>query len=75
MAGVVAGEPRRWPGEPKLRSRALVARSPQRVSLHDRDGDGRRRNRRTWTNVGRALATAEHVLAEGGAVAICSNLE
>jgi hypothetical protein len=29
----------------------------------------------TWNNVGRALATAERLAAEGGAVAICSNLD
>jgi hypothetical protein len=28
----------------------------------------------SWTNVGRALATAEYLVADGGAVAICSNL-
>jgi len=28
----------------------------------------------TWESVGRALATAENLVAEGGAVAICSNL-
>lgn len=27
-----------------------------------------------WTSIGRALATAEHLVADGGAVAICSNL-
>jgi hypothetical protein len=32
------------------------------------------REAQNWTTVGRALATAEHLVADGGAVAICSNL-
>jgi nickel-dependent lactate racemase len=51
---------------------ALV--SPQRVSLVIATVTGGA-EAQTWNNVGRALATAEHLVAEGGAVAICSNLD
>ncbi len=75
VESVLAGEPqavaRRC--EALCRQRWLLS-SPQRVSLLVATVTGGAATQ-TWANVGGALATAEHVLAEGGAVAICSNLE
>lgn len=48
--------------------------SPQRVSLVIAVVSGGARAQR-WENVGRALAMAERVVAEDGAIAICSNLD
>jgi hypothetical protein len=48
-------------------------RSPQQVSLVIANISGGP-EAQNWQNIGRALATAEPLLAEGGAIAICSNL-
>jgi nickel-dependent lactate racemase len=48
--------------------------SPQRASLVIATVTGDAETQ-TWNNVGRALAMAERLVAEGGAVAICSNLD
>jgi nickel-dependent lactate racemase len=47
---------------------------PQRVSLLVATITGGAGSQ-TWANVARALETAEHVVEEGGAVAICTNLD
>jgi hypothetical protein len=49
-------------------------KTPQRVSLLVATITGGAASQ-TWANVGRALETAEHVLEEGGAIAICTNLD
>ncbi len=74
VAHVLAGEPqvvaRR--SEELCRQRWLL-HSPQRVNLLVATITGGAPSQ-TWANVGRALAAADVVLTEGGAVAICSNL-
>jgi nickel-dependent lactate racemase len=75
VAHVLAGEPHAV----ARRSRELcrqqwLLHGPQRVSLLIATITGGVLSQ-TWANVGRALATAEHVLEEGGAVAICTNLD
>lgn len=47
---------------------------PRRASLVVAAIHGRAA-RQTWQNVGRALAAAAHVVAEGGAIALCTELE
>jgi hypothetical protein len=72
---VIAGEPHAVAKRAKQLYRNQWAfRSPQRVSLviATVTGDAQAQ---TWKNVGRALATAERLVTEDGAVAICSNLE
>jgi len=74
IARVLAGEP----GAVGRRSDELSRErwsfeSPQQVSLLIATITGGP-EAQNWTSVGRALATAEHLVAEGGAVAICSNL-
>jgi nickel-dependent lactate racemase len=75
VAHVVAGEPqvvaRR---SEELCHEQWLLRSPQRVGLVVATVTGGTQSQ-TWANVGRALAAAEGVLTEEGAIAICSNLE
>jgi nickel-dependent lactate racemase len=49
-------------------------RSPRRASLVIATVTGTAQSQ-NWNNVARALSAAERLVAEGGAVAICSNLE
>jgi hypothetical protein len=71
---ILAGEPQAVARESEaiLRNRWAL-RSPQQVSLMIATITGGPESQ-NWENVGRALATAEKLVAEGGAVAICSNL-
>jgi nickel-dependent lactate racemase len=75
VARVVAGEPqavaRRC--EDLCRQRWSL-HSPQQVDLAIATITGGAPSQ-TWANVGRALASAEHVLTDDGAIAICSNLD
>jgi hypothetical protein len=75
VAHVVAGEPRSVARRAKQLCREEWAfHSPQRASLiiATLSGGAPAQN---WMNVGRALVAAERVVAEDGAVAICSNLD
>jgi hypothetical protein len=71
----VAGEPHAVAlrCEQLCRERWLL-HSPHQVSLVIATITGGSQAQR-WDNVGRALATAENLLVDGGAVAICSNLD
>ena len=74
-AHVVAGEPHAVANEVhRLVQEQWTARSPQRASLiiATITGGVAAQN---WQNVGRALAAAEQLVADDGAIAICSNLE
>ncbi len=75
IAHVVAGEPNAVAqrADQLCRARWLL-NIPQQVSLVIATITGGAQAQR-WENVGRALATAEHLVVDGGAVAICSNLE
>ncbi len=74
-ANIVAGEPKAVARRMKELCRVQwLLRSPQRVSLLIATVTGGSRAQ-TWANVGRALASAERLLIDGGAVAICSNLD
>ena len=75
VAHVLAGEPRAVArqGRRLCRERWLL-HSPQHVSLLVATVTGGSAAQ-TWENIGRALAMAERVVGEDGAVAICSNLE
>ena len=75
VAQVVAGDP----NAVTLRSTELCRgqwafRSPQRASLVIANLGGGAAAQ-TWANVGRALAAAERLVADDGAVAICTNLD
>jgi nickel-dependent lactate racemase len=75
VAQVVAGEPHAVAERCAELCRELWSlHSPRQVSLvvATISGGAAAQN---WQNVGRALAAAEQLLGEGGAVAICSNLE
>jgi nickel-dependent lactate racemase len=75
VAHVIAGEPQAVSQRcDELCQEEWLLRSPRRVSLVVATiaGDA---IAQSWANVGRALAATESVLEEGGAVAICSNLE
>jgi nickel-dependent lactate racemase len=75
VAYIVAGEPQAVAERcDELCQQEWLLRSPQRVSLvvATITGDA---IAQSWVNVGRALAATGGVLDEGGAVAICSNLE
>jgi nickel-dependent lactate racemase len=75
VAYVVAGEPQAVAVRcEQLYEEQWSLRSPREVSLviANISGGAEAQN---WQNVGRALATAENVLSEGGAVAICTNLD
>lgn len=75
VAHVVAGEPNAVAQRCEELARGeWLLESPQRVSLLIATVTGGP-EAQTWMNIGRALATAEHLVQEGGAVAICSNLE
>jgi nickel-dependent lactate racemase len=75
VAQVLAGEPQAVArrSEELCRQRWSL-HSPQRVSLMIATVTGGARAQ-TWENVGHALATAEELVDDGGAIAICSNLE
>jgi nickel-dependent lactate racemase len=75
VAQVVAGEAQAV----ALRSQELCRRrwllhSPQQVGLVIATITGGAPSQ-TWYNVGRALAAAEQLLGDGGAIALCTNLE
>ncbi len=75
VAHIVAGEPRAVANKAQgLVHQQWAARSPQRASLiiATITGGPAAQN---WQNVGRALAAAEQLVADDGAIAICSNLE
>jgi nickel-dependent lactate racemase len=75
VAHVVAGEPHAVANEAaRLVQEQWTARSPQRASLiiATITGGAAAQN---WQNVGHALAAAEQLVDDGGAIAICSNLE
>jgi nickel-dependent lactate racemase len=73
-AHVIAGEPNAVARESqRLSEQQWTMESPQQVSLLIATLTGGPESQ-TWANVGRALAAAEQLVAEGGAVAICSNL-
>jgi hypothetical protein len=72
---VIAGEPQAvMERAAQLCREQWALLSPQRVSLVIATVTGGP-EAQTWNNVGRALAVTERLVAEGGAVAICSNLE
>jgi nickel-dependent lactate racemase len=74
VAHVLAGEPTAVAEESQELARERWSlESPQQVSLMIAmiSGGPEAQN---WTNVGRALAMAEQLVVDGGAVAICSNL-
>lgn len=75
VAQVVAGDPTAV----TLRSNEICRdrwafRAPQRANLVIANVGGGS-SAQTWTNVGRALAAAERLVGEDGAIAICTNLE
>ncbi len=75
VAHVVAGEPQAVARRREQLYRELwLLRSPRHASLviANISGGAEAQN---WRNVGRALATVEPLLGEGGAVVICSNLQ
>lgn len=75
VADVVAGEPRAVARRcDQLYAEQWSLVSPRQVSLVIANISGGA-EAQTWQNVGRALTAAENLLAEGGAIAICSNLE
>jgi nickel-dependent lactate racemase len=74
VAHVLAGEPTAVAEESQELARERWSfESPKQVSLMIATISGGP-EAQTWTNVGRALAMADQLVAEGGAVAICSNL-
>ncbi len=74
VSKILAGEPTAvGEGSQKLVSDRWLRESPQQVDLMIATIDGGPESQ-TWANVGRALAMAEHLVVDGGAVAICSNL-
>jgi hypothetical protein len=75
VANVIAGEPHAVSAKAQeLYREQWSFRSSQRASLVIATVTGGAATQ-TWKNVGRALATAEQLVAEGGAVAICTNLD
>jgi nickel-dependent lactate racemase len=75
VAHVLAGEPHAVARScDELCCQQWLYKTPQRVSLLVATITGGAASQ-TWANVGRALETAEHVLEEGGAIAICTNLD
>jgi hypothetical protein len=75
VANVIAGEPHPVFAKAQELCRELWSfRSSRRASLVIATVTGGAATQ-TWTNIGRSLATAERLVAEGGAVAICSNLD
>jgi nickel-dependent lactate racemase len=74
VARILAGEPQTVARESERVSRERWAlQSPQQVDLMIATITGGP-EAQSWESVGRALATSETLLADGGAVAICSNL-
>jgi nickel-dependent lactate racemase len=74
VAHVLAGEPTVVARESQELARERWSlECPHQVSLMIATIGGGPESQ-TWTNVGRALAMAEPLVVEGGAVAICSNL-
>jgi hypothetical protein len=75
IAHVLAGEARAVSRRCEELCRDLWSlHSPQRVSLVIATITGGSETQ-NWENVGRALAAAEQLLDEGGAIAVCSNLD
>ncbi|MEX2091086.1 MAG: lactate racemase domain-containing protein [Pirellulales bacterium] len=75
VAEVVAGDPRAVAERCQQLCEALWSfRVPQRASLVIANVTGRSQEQ-TWENIGRALAAVEPLVEEGGAVAICSDLD
>jgi nickel-dependent lactate racemase len=75
VAQVVAGEPHAVANEvDRLVHEQWAVRSPQRASLIIATITGGA-TAQSWQNVGRALAAAEQLVVDDGAIAICSNLE
>jgi hypothetical protein len=75
VAHVIAGEPEAVAKKcEELYCQEWLRQSPRQVNLviANISGGSEAQN---WQNVGRALASAEPLLDEGGAVVICSNLE
>jgi hypothetical protein len=71
---VLAGEPQAVARESEAISRSRWAlKSPRQVDLMIATITGGLESQ-NWESIGRALATAERLVADGGAVAICSNL-
>ena len=74
VAHVIAGEPNAVAQTAEqLMHERWASRSPQRASLVIAVVTGGT-NAQTWNNVGRALAAAERLVTDDGAVAICSNV-
>ncbi len=74
VAHVLAGEPSVVGAESQSLARGRWALEiPQQVSLLIATVGGGP-EAQTWANVGRALAMAERLVEDGGAVAVCSNL-
>jgi nickel-dependent lactate racemase len=74
VASVLAGEPTAVGHDSQELARERWSlESPQQVSLMIATIGGGP-EAQNWTSVGRALAMAEHLVEDGGAVAICSNL-
>jgi nickel-dependent lactate racemase len=72
---VIAGEPHAVAdAAEQLCRQQWTLRSPQRASLVIATITGAAQAQ-NWNNVARALAAAERLVEEGGAVAICSNLD
>ncbi len=75
VAHVVAGEPQAAARRcDELCRRRWLLHSPRQVDLAIVTITGDARSQ-TWANVGRAVAAADRVLADYGAIAICTNLE
>jgi nickel-dependent lactate racemase len=75
VAHVVAGEPRAVARRcDELYQAIWSLRSPRQASLVIANISGGAESQ-NWQNVGRALAAVEPLVEDGGAIAICSNLE
>ncbi len=75
VAGIVAGDPRAVANRSQQLCEQLWSlRVPRRANLVIANVTGGPQEQ-TWENIGRALAAVEPLVEEGGAVAICSDLE
>jgi nickel-dependent lactate racemase len=75
VAHVLAGDPQAVARQAaELCRQQWAYRSPQRASLVIANISGGA-GAQTWANVGRALAAAERLVEQDGAVAICTNLD
>ena len=75
VSRVVAGEPQAVARvSDEFCEQQWLLQSPQRVSLLVATITGGP-SAQTWANVGRVLEAAEDLVEDGGAIAICSNLE